>query len=91
VLRRRDVRVGRGRGPRQSHAGGDARVDAKSFGFADVAARKPVTNASVFALASGSKPITAMAIFKLIDDGKTALDTRRSGISACTRRTSASR
>jgi CubicO group peptidase (beta-lactamase class C family) len=50
-------------------------VDAKSFGYADIAAKKPVTNTSLFALASGSKPITAMAIFKLIDDGKITLDT----------------
>ncbi len=50
-------------------------VDAKSFGYADVAAKKPVTNDSLFALASGSKPITAIAIFKLIDNGKISLDT----------------
>jgi CubicO group peptidase (beta-lactamase class C family) len=43
--------------------------------FADVAARRRVTDDSLFAIASGSKPITAMAIFKLIDDGKIALET----------------
>jgi CubicO group peptidase (beta-lactamase class C family) len=50
-------------------------VDAKSFGYADVASKTLVTNASRFPLASGSKPLTAMAIFTLIDDGKIALDT----------------
>jgi CubicO group peptidase (beta-lactamase class C family) len=50
-------------------------VDAKSFGYADVGAKKSVTNASLFALASGSKPFTAMAIFHLIDDGKISLAT----------------
>jgi CubicO group peptidase (beta-lactamase class C family) len=50
-------------------------VGVKTFGYADIAARRPVTDDSHFALASGSKPITAMAIFKLIDDGKIALDT----------------
>ena len=51
-------------------------VDAKSFGLADVAAKKPVTDAAIFPLGSGSKPITAMAIFALIDAGKISLDTK---------------
>jgi CubicO group peptidase (beta-lactamase class C family) len=50
--------------------------DTKSFGDADVSAKEPVTNASLFALASGSKPFTAMAIFKLIDGGKLTLATK---------------
>jgi CubicO group peptidase (beta-lactamase class C family) len=50
-------------------------VDVKSFGYADVAAKRPVTDASLFALGSGSKPITAMAVFTLIDARKIALDT----------------
>jgi CubicO group peptidase (beta-lactamase class C family) len=50
-------------------------VDTKSFGTADVSAKKPVTNTSLFALASGSKPFTAMAIFTLIDAGKISLGT----------------
>jgi CubicO group peptidase (beta-lactamase class C family) len=51
-------------------------VDAKSFGLADVAAKKPVTDATLFPLGSGSKPITAMAVFALIDAGKISLDTK---------------
>lgn len=51
-------------------------VDTKSFGYADIAKKTPVTNASVFELASGSKPFTAMAIFTLIDAGKISLDTK---------------
>ena len=51
-------------------------VDTKSFGDADVAAKKPVTNTSVFLLASGSKPFTAMAIFTLIDSGKISVTTK---------------
>ena len=51
-------------------------VDTKSFGYADVAAKKPVTDASLFMLASGSKPFTAMAIFTLIDSGKIAVTTK---------------
>jgi D-alanyl-D-alanine carboxypeptidase len=54
---------------------GGAIVDTKSFGYADVAAKKPVTDGALFALGSGSKPFTAMAIFKLIDAGKITLDT----------------
>ncbi|HEX3469202.1 MAG TPA: serine hydrolase domain-containing protein [Candidatus Elarobacter sp.] len=50
-------------------------VDTKSFGMADVAAKKPVTDTSVLMLASGSKPFTAMAVFTLIDKGKISLTT----------------
>lgn len=50
-------------------------VDTKSFGDANIAAKKPVTSSSVFMLASGSKPFTAMAIFTLIDRGKISLTT----------------
>jgi CubicO group peptidase (beta-lactamase class C family) len=50
-------------------------VDLKSFGIADKASHVAVTNASLFALASGSKPFTAMAIMKLIDAKKISLST----------------
>lgn len=56
-------------------ASGGSIVDTKSFGYADVAAKKAVANDALFALASGSKPFTAMAVFTLIDRGKIALDT----------------
>jgi N-acyl-D-amino-acid deacylase len=49
-------------------------VYARGFGYADVAAREKVTPESLFRIASISKPITAVAIFKLIEQGKLALD-----------------
>jgi N-acyl-D-amino-acid deacylase len=50
-------------------------VDAKGFGLANVAAKKPVDADTMFALASCSKPITAMAIMQLIEKKKFRLDT----------------
>lgn len=47
---------------------------AKSYGFADKAARTPVTSSSLFRLASISKPITATGIMKLVEKGTIALD-----------------
>jgi CubicO group peptidase (beta-lactamase class C family) len=44
------------------------------YGFADVAAKKPVTPGTVFQAASISKPVTALAALRLVEDGKLNLD-----------------
>lgn len=49
-------------------------VHASGYGYADIAARAPVTPTSLFRIASISKPLTAVAIVKLIEDGKLKLD-----------------
>ncbi|MEZ5327118.1 MAG: serine hydrolase [Verrucomicrobiales bacterium] len=49
-------------------------VYARGFGYADIAARTPVSPRSLFRIASISKPVTATAIFKLIESGKLNLD-----------------
>ncbi len=46
----------------------------KSFGFADKPANVPMTNDTVFALASMSKPITTVAAMTLVEDGFLSLD-----------------
>ncbi|MHC4996823.1 MAG: serine hydrolase domain-containing protein, partial [Planctomycetota bacterium] len=46
----------------------------RGYGYADVAAREPVTPSSLFRIASISKPITAVAILQLVDRGKLSLD-----------------
>ena len=43
-------------------------------GMADIAAARPVTEDTLFALASTSKLVTATAVLKLFDDGKLGLD-----------------
>ncbi len=45
-------------------------------GYADVQAHRPVTPATVFAIASMSKTFTAALILGLVDDGKLSLDTK---------------
>jgi N-acyl-D-amino-acid deacylase len=60
-------------------ARGGRLVDVEGFGYADVAARTPVGQDTMFALASCSKPITAMAIMKLVDEGKISLETHAFG------------
>lgn len=42
----------------------------KSFGVQSLHTQKPLTNESVFHMASVSKPFTATAIMKLVEDGK---------------------
>ena len=46
----------------------------ESAGWADIAAKKPMRNDSIFWIASQSKPITAAAVMLLVDDGKVRLD-----------------
>jgi CubicO group peptidase (beta-lactamase class C family) len=45
-----------------------------TVGYADVAAKKPMTPDAVFWIASQTKPITAAAVMMLVDDGKVKLD-----------------
>jgi CubicO group peptidase (beta-lactamase class C family) len=46
----------------------------KTYGFADVASKKPVTPETLFQAASISKPVTALAALRLVQDGKLSLD-----------------
>ena len=45
-----------------------------TVGFADIAARKPMSPDAVFWVASQTKPITATALMMLVDEGKIRLD-----------------
>jgi CubicO group peptidase (beta-lactamase class C family) len=47
---------------------------ARAYGFADVAAKTPVTPDTLFQAASISKPVTALAALRLVQDGKLNLD-----------------
>ena len=49
-------------------------VWAAGFGFADVAAKRPMTPATKFRMASHSKLFTATAIMQLREQGKVRLD-----------------
>lgn len=51
----------------------------EAFGLADREEKTALTPAHRFRIASVSKPITAVAIFRLIEDGKIALDERAVG------------
>jgi D-alanyl-D-alanine carboxypeptidase len=57
-------------------------VYAKGYGKADIAHKIPVTNASLFRIASVSKPITATAILKLVEAKKLNLDDKVFGTGA---------
>jgi len=46
----------------------------KTFGFADIDQRTPVTPQTIFGLASVTKTFTALALLKLVEDGKVNLD-----------------
>jgi CubicO group peptidase (beta-lactamase class C family) len=49
-------------------------VWAEGFGWADVAADRPVTTETLFQAASISKPVAAMATLRLVEDGVLELD-----------------
>lgn len=44
-----------------------------SYGYANYIEKTPLTDSSVFQLASGSKPITAIAVMQLVESGKLSL------------------
>jgi len=46
----------------------------RTYGFADLAAKKPVTPDTLFQAASISKPVSALAALRLVQDGKLSLD-----------------
>jgi len=52
----------------------DKVLSLEAVGWADVAARKPMTADSLFWVASQSKPITAAALMILVDEGKVSVD-----------------
>ena len=46
----------------------------RSYGYADVVARKPVTPDTLFQAASISKPVSGLAALRLVQDGRISLD-----------------
>lgn len=52
----------------------DKVLEVGTVGWADVAAKKPMTEDAMFWIASMSKPITATAFMMLVDEGKVSLD-----------------
>lgn len=52
----------------------DKVLDVSTVGWADIAAKKPMTKDALFWIASMSKPITATAFMMLVDEGKVSLD-----------------
>src|ERR1700689_4865212 len=52
----------------------DKILDLSAVGYADVAAKKPMTTDALFWIASMSKPITATALMMLVDEGKVNVD-----------------
>jgi CubicO group peptidase (beta-lactamase class C family) len=46
----------------------------RTYGFADLASKKPVTTETLFQAASISKPVSALAALRLVQDGKLSLD-----------------
>jgi CubicO group peptidase (beta-lactamase class C family) len=46
----------------------------RTYGFADIAGKKPVTTETLFQAASISKPISALAALRLVQDSKLSLD-----------------
>jgi D-alanyl-D-alanine carboxypeptidase len=58
----------------------DGRTWTGTTGYADVAAGRPVSPDTIFAIASMSKTFTAALILGLVDDGKLSLDTKIAAI-----------
>src|SRR5947209_8265665 len=52
----------------------DKVLSLEAVGFADIAAKKPMTTDARFWIASQSKPITAVGLMMLVDEGKVKLD-----------------
>ena len=52
----------------------DKVLDLSAVGYADVAAKKPMTTDALFWVASQSKPITGTALMMLVDEGKVNVD-----------------
>ncbi len=50
-------------------------VNARGFGYADIARREAVSPESLFRIASISKPVTASAVMRLVEDGRFQLAT----------------
>jgi CubicO group peptidase (beta-lactamase class C family) len=46
----------------------------RTYGLANIAAKKPITSETLFQAASISKPVTALAMLRLVQDGKLSLD-----------------
>ncbi len=55
-------------------ASADQVLSLEAVGYADIAAKKPMTTDAVFWIASMSKPIAATALMILVDEGKVHLD-----------------
>ena len=52
----------------------DKLIFAKGYGYEDLEKRTPVTNGTVFQLASSTKPFTAAVMMRLVEEGKVSLD-----------------
>ena len=52
----------------------DRVLSVETVGYADIAAKKPMTADALFWIASMSKPITAAALMMLVDEGKVHID-----------------
>lgn len=52
----------------------DKILEVGTVGWADIAARKPMTEDAIFWIASMSKPMTATAFMMLVDEGRVGLD-----------------
>ncbi|MEO8451956.1 MAG: serine hydrolase domain-containing protein [Gemmatimonadota bacterium] len=54
---------------------GDRVIYSKGHGFADIAAKRPMTDSTPTVIGSTSKPLTALAVLRLVAENKLALDT----------------
>jgi len=52
----------------------DKVLDVEAVGYADLAAKKPMTKDDIFWIASMTKPMTAAAFMMLVDEGKVNMD-----------------